>query len=296
MNDYPDFERLELKHKPVLDKYFLDSPPEISEFTFTNLYSWRDYYNLQICCFEKMIIIKVTINGKDQFFPPIGQGDVKPVVKKILADYKTLFARVGERIALLFKEDSQVEVIFDRDNSDYLYKITDLIHLEGKKYDGKRNHINNFKKNYQYQYLQFNTQNVEGIINFEQYWCTLKNCDISEGLSGERKALKDMVENFSQFNLMAAGIKIKGDIKAVSIAEKLNPSTLVLHVLKADPNFSGLYQLMLNEFLVNQAKNFELLNMEEDLGIQGLRKAKLSYHPIGFVNKYKIIQNTDDYQ
>ncbi len=79
---------------------------------------------------------------------------------------------------------------------------------------------------------------------------------------------------------------------ALAIAEQLNLQTLVLHVLKADPNMPGLYQVMLNEFLARKGRPFTYVNMEQDLGVEGLRKAKLSYYPAFMVKKFTIKNGT----
>ena len=88
--------------------------------------------------------------------------------------------------------------------------------------------------------------------------------------------------------ILFAAIKINNNISAVAIAERLNPDTLVIRILKADPNITGLYQTIMNEFLSRQSKSFDYVNLEEDLGIAGLRKSKLSYHPIEMIQKYTL--------
>ena len=94
------------------------------------------------------------------------------------------------------------------------------------------------------------------------------------------------MENYSDFELIGGMIKIQGNISAVALAQRLNPDTLVMHVLKADHNVGGLYQVMLQEFLTHEAGSFNYVNLEQDLGIEGLRKSKQSYHPVEMVKKY----------
>jgi hypothetical protein len=165
---------------------------------------------------------------------------------------------------------------------------SDLVSLKGSKYDGKRNLIKKFKSGHQYEYGRLSAANVPECLEFEQTWCTIKNCDSVQGLSNERKALKEMAYNFSAFGLIGGAIRIAGKICAVAIAQRLNSDTLVMHILKADPNLAGLYQLINNEFLAREAGDFRFVNLEEDLGLEGLRKSKLSYHPLEMVKKYII--------
>jgi len=228
---------------------------------------------------------------RENFFPPVGKGDVKAVMEKVMSESDAEFFRVPEDIKLLFDSDNRFLAQFDSDNSDYVYSTLDLVNLSGKKYDGKRNLIKKFQSENSYEYIDLNAENIKLCLDFEEAWCSIKNCDISEGLNSERRAIRDMVENFSLFGLIAGAIKINNKIVAVAIAQELNPQTLVMHVLKADPNITGLYQAILQEFLRGKEIKYRYVNLEQDLGVEGLRKAKLSYHPSFMVNKYNLSLN-----
>ena len=141
---------------------------------------------------------------------------------------------------------------------------------------------------YKYSFIEFDASNISRCLDFEEKWCSIKDCDSVEGLDNERRAIKEMVSNFSGFNLIAGAIEITKSIAALAVAERLNSNTLVMHILKADPNIQGLYQVMMNEFLEKHGMGFEYANLEQDLGVVGLRKSKESYHPIRMVNKYTI--------
>ncbi len=286
--DYPTFAPLELCHKSLFDEAFTNNPPEISEFTFTNLYAWRQAYKISVSLLGSLIIIRSEKDSIPAFFVPIGKGNIKEAIAQILMQTRGVFIRISESTAGLFKGEGGIKTEPDRDNSDYLYKIADLSNLPGKKFDGKRNLIKKFRSQNKYEYISLNSSNVEECLKFEEAWCSLKNCDRVEGLDNERRAINEMIANFSAFSLMGAAIKVENKICAVAISQKLNPDTLVMHVLKADPIMPGLYQAMLNEFLRNQGNKFEYVNLEQDLGIEGLRKSKLSYHPVKMINKFKL--------
>jgi len=286
---YPLFEPLKKEHKPLFDNAFENYPPEISEFTFTNLYSWRIAYDFQISMLGDLIILKAASSGaRHRFFSPIGQGDIKQAIVEILNDSKGIFIRISETVKDLFDNDTGFIIEGDRNNSDYLYRTIDLISLQGRRYDGKRNLIKRFKGEYGYRFLELNASNISRCLEFEEKWCSIKDCDSVEGLNNERNAIKEMVLNFSEFNLIAGALEIKNAILALAIAERLNLNTLVVHVLKADSNMPGLYQVMMNEFLEKNSGAFEYVNLEQDLGIGGLRKSKESYHPVKMINKYTI--------
>jgi hypothetical protein len=288
ITSYPLFEPLKKEHKPLFDTVFKNNPPEISEFTFTNIYSWTHAYNFEVSMLQDLIILKSTAGNTRRFFNPLGLGDVKEAIVKVLEESKGIFIRIPESTKALFGNEDRFIIEPDRPNSDYLFRIDDLVSLAGRKYDGKRNLIKKFKVEHEYRFVEFNASNVSRCLDFEEKWCSIKDCDSVEGLNNERKAIKDMVANFSEFNLIAGAIEIKSAMLALAVAESLNLSTMVMHVLKADPNVPGLYQVMMNEFLERHSSGFEYVNLEQDLGIEGLRKSKESYHPARMIDKYTI--------
>ncbi len=286
---YPDFKPIGIEDLSVFNQAFKDNPPEISEFTFTNLYAWRETYKLKAALLGGMLIVCSESEKQRRFFYPIGAGDIKTVMVDILKGTGGIFMRIPEAVKLLFENDARFKIDLDMDNSDYLFKTADLAALAGRKFDGKRNLIKKFKSRYKYEYLELKAENAAECLEFEDEWCTIKDCDSVEGLDNERRALREMINNCSFLNLIAGAIKIDGRISAVAIGEKLNPKTLVMHILKANPNIEGLYQVMNNEFIVRQSRSFEYVNLEQDLGVEGLRKSKLSYHPLKMVKKYTCI-------
>jgi uncharacterized protein len=288
ISNYPLFVPLDIEHKSVFDSAFINMRPEISEFTFTNLYSWRRPYNFEVSMLDDFIILRASIGNKPKFFMPLGTKSAKEVMVKLLEGTKGVFIRLPEDVKSLFNDDDRFIIEQDRDNNDYLFKASDLITLAGRKYDGKRNLIKKFRGENKYTFIEFNASNISRCLDFEEKWCSIKDCDGVEGLNNERRAIKDMVENFFGFGLIAGGIEINSAIVGLAIAEKLNPNTLVIHILKADPNIQGLYQAMMNEFLEKNINGFEYVNLEQDLGIEGLRRSKESYHPVKMIDKYKI--------
>lgn len=286
--NYPQFTPLDLGHKPFFDAAFKDYPPEISEFTFTNLFSWRQAYGYKVSLLNGLIILRVDAGKSVCFLQPIGQGDFVGAIKQILHDVNGEFCRIPENFARLFKDDGSFKVEEDRNNSDYLYFSTDLINLAGRKYDGKRNQIKKFKSEYEYSYADIKGADARQVLEFEEAWCSIKGCDIVEGLNNERQAIREIVEHFGEFKLYSGIIRLKNKICALAIAEALNPETLVMHILKADPAILGLYQVMLNDFLRVNVGGFKYVNLEQDLGIPGLRASKQSYQPIRLIKKYTI--------
>lgn len=285
---FPYFRPLEFNDAEVFDKALQAAPPSISELTFTNLYAWRMAYKFSVSLLDDWLIVVSEAEGTKRYLLPIGLGDRQSTMEKIMKETGGIFFRLPEETKRSFEEDARFIIQEDRDNSDYLYEAADLITLCGRKYDGKRNLIKKFRADHSYEYIRLNQDNVRMCLDFEEAWCTVKNCDAVRGLSQERIAIREMVEKFSAFGLIGAAIKVSGAIRAVCLAQKLNQETLVMHVLKADAQIAGLYQNILQEFLGRQAQGFKFVNLEQDLGVEGLRKAKLSYQPCALVKKYTL--------
>jgi len=285
---YPVFRQIEKEDKPIFVQAFKINPPEISEFTFTNLFAWRKIYRFQISQLGGFIIISLQQDGNTKFFNPIGDGDIGISVEKILKDKGGEFVRLPDKAKAIFENNHLFSIEPDRNNADYLYNTKDLVELKGKKYDAKRNFIKKFKAKNQYEYLKLREDNIQECLDFEEVWCSAKSCDSIKSLNDERQAFKEMLLNYSAFNLIGGVMKIKDRMAAVILAEPLSPRTLVLHIMKADPDIGGLYQTVLNEFLTRESLRYDYVNMEQDLGVPGLRKAKLSYQPARILMKYTL--------
>jgi hypothetical protein len=177
---------------------------------------------------------------------------------------------------------------FDRDHSDYIYLTEDLIKLQGRKYHRKRNHIKQFKERYSYQYLALTPEWVSECLRLETEWCDLRHCEAIPGLANESIAIKEALGNFGQLRIKGGVILIDGRVEAFTLGEPLNRETAVIHIEKANPAFEGLYPLINQAFLEHEWPEYLYVNREQDLGEEGLRKAKESYFPHQMINKYTI--------
>ena len=286
--DYPQFIALDFEHKILFDQALKKHPPQISEFTFTNLFGWRGAYNYEVSFLGGLLILRLGIGEPVRFLQPLGAVDPAEAMERVLEKTKGVFIRIPENIAGFFEKNSRFKVEEDRNNWDYLYLCSDLINLPGRKYDGKRNQIKRFKSEYDYVYMDINASEASLILEFEETWCNFKDCDHVEGLNNERQMIRQVIAHFADFGLKSGAIKVNGKIRAMAIAEALNVDTLVMHILKADPAMAGLYQVMLNDFLRVHADVFKYVNLEQDLGVAGMRASKQSYQPESLIKKYTI--------
>jgi hypothetical protein len=187
-----------------------------------------------------------------------------------------------------FAGHSEFEIVPDRDNSDYVYLTRDLIQLEGRRYNAKRNHINKFNRLYKGQYVVIKRDLLDKTLMLQQKWCNIRTCQENPGLYEEDLAIRNALKNMDALDFRAGAIIIDGEIQAFSLGSKLNRDTAVIHVEKANPEFEGLYQIINQKFALFELANYKYINREQDLGDPGLRKAKLSYLPHHLLNKYVV--------
>ncbi len=285
---YPAFRPLALGDRAFFVRAFREHPPELSEYTFTNLFAWRGAYGFEVSRRDGFLLLAARLEGQRRYFAPIGPGQPRALMASLLRDEDCRFIRLPETVASQFAHDSGYSVKAVPDQADYVYSAQALISLKGNKYDGKRNQIKRFLKFYAYEYVPLTADTLEECWSFVNIWCEERVCDQSLGLQAERRAIREILDHYDLFGLSGAAVRVQGEIVAVAIAEPLNPETLVLHVMKAFSRMQGLYQTMLHEFLSRAARGFAMVNLEQDLGLEGLRRSKQSYHPLRQIPKYTL--------
>lgn len=291
---FPSFKKLSIEDKALFDEMFLRFPPLISEFTFTNLFIWRKAYSFEFSRLDSFVCLLGEREGSPFFFPPIGEGDVVECFRKLMGFLKEKredpeILRVPEAMVKRIDWMSEgMKAELDRDQSDYVYLIKDLIGLEGRRYHRKRNHIKQFKERYSYQYLPLTSEYASECLRLEEEWCNLRHCEVVPGLMNEWMAIKEAFENFETLKLKGGLLTIEGKVEAFTLGEPLNSDTVVIHIEKANPSFEGIYSVINQAFLESQWSHFTYVNREQDLGEEGLRKAKESYFPHHMVHKYRI--------
>ena len=288
---YPEFKPLSLEDREQITSCFRRSPPVTSELTFTNLFIWRHHYHFQWCFRADTLFIVGQTNDEPLFaLPPVGEGNLAPAFEQLL-DYLARHAqrpeirRVPELLAQNYAGSFPLEVIPDPTNSDYVYLTESLINLSGRKYHRKRNHINQFRKEYSYRYQSLDRDLIKASLDLEEHWCRLRSCVQNPALHHEEMAIREALLHFDQLDCLGGVILVDEKVVAFSLGEELNPDTAVIHLEKANSEFVGSYAVINQEFCQNGWRAFTYINREQDLGEPGLRQAKLSYYPDHMSNK-----------
>jgi hypothetical protein len=272
---------------------FLDACPEkASDYSFLNLWSWADIYGLEWAWTPSFVWIRQS-RPVENYWAPVG--DWKRVnwadILRLHFSGNVSFCRVPEGLQQLWQQISGIkqDVLPSRGNWDYLYSVTDLVDLKGNQYHKKKNLLNQFRKKYEHQYLPLTSDNIQQAVDMQENWCTWRDCASQAALDSENQAISKVLNNWQRFDrLMGGVIMVETRMAAYTIAEKFSADTLVIHFEKGDPDFKGIYQAINQMFLENAGLGFTTVNREQDLDSEGMRKAKLSYNPLGFLKKFDV--------
>lgn len=288
------WQKLTLESKEVFDKYYTVYQG-ISDMTFTNLYIWSFGREITYCEEDGFLFVKVKYKDSDPvLFLPVGEGSLKKAVEKIIdresKNMGIVFKSVTEESAEKLKElfPDKFEYIEERDRFDYLYFVKELIELSGKRFHKKKNQVNNFIKKYNWEYVRYSGKEIEELLKLQYRWCEVNRCSEDIWLSNEEAGIIKSIKNFEKLNFKAGAIKIDKEIAAFSFGERVSSDTVVIHIEKGDSRFEGVYQMMNNLFLKEEFSDMIYVNREEDLGIDGLRQAKMSYNPIKLIKKIRV--------
>jgi len=269
----------------------LEGCPQLmtSDFSFANVFGWAEHYGLEWAFHKGLCFVRQT-RPETVYWAPIG-----PWERYDWRDCKAMeeagkFIRVPEALTRLWSVAYGNNILIEenRDHWDYVYDVEELIALKGKKFHKKKNLLNQFKKNYDYQYEPMGPECVEEVLEMQDEWFKwYEENNPSEALEAENHAITRVLHNIDQIEgLTGATLRVDGKVIAYTVAEPLCENSLVIHFEKGNIHFKGVYQAINQMFLENNGAEYANVNREQDLGDPGLRKAKLSYNPSFFLKKF----------
>ena len=271
-----------------------------SDASFANIYLLRNKYSTKISRYKDFIIRKYSGKGaRCGYTFPLGKGDVANAHAEIEKDAK----ECGERLQFAFVTEEQKEVLenamparfcysSDAGDSDYIYLRSELASLSGKAFHKKKNHFSKFVRTYpDYKYYEIGACNIYDAQKVADAWYYEHLHDEDASQLAEYKAIKEALENFEELGLIGGIIYVNDSPCAMTIASKINENTVDVHFEKAVGEYAlnGGYAAI-NKLFSEKLDGVTWLNREEDIGIEGLRKAKLSYRPKIMLKKYSAVE------
>lgn len=289
-----EFKPFRIEDKARIDSYFVVHHYEQIDCTFNTLFLWQDAYQTSWAEQDGILFVRAG-TGKDTFFmPPFAKEEKNFVhgLALIHEEYdrlglpfrlKSASSWVTEQIECLVP--GKYDFIEDRDNEEYIYRTEDMIRLPGKKLRMKKNHLNGFLRQYaDYQYEAITKENLEDAKAGIHDWF-LRHGDIEE----EEQAIKRCFDHWDALGVKGAVIRIYGKVEAFTNGDSINEKMAHIIFEKANPEIRGLYQAINRDFLMHEFAETEFVNREEDLGLPGLREAKIGYHPDHLTEKYDVV-------
>ena len=281
-----EFKKITLDDRELFLNYYKSNPQYASYKSFANLFIWRNFEDIRYGLVDGHIVITGELTpGNHTYFllPQTEKAGMQAVTEHLFQEYGKKF-----RLSCLTKEQKELleelypekfDFSYDRNSDNYYYSTEALATLAGKKLHGKRNHINKFKSLYQWEYIHLDHEAAMECVDIAKDWCKQKNCEKDAVLRNEVKGCIEALNHMEELNLKGGAIRVDGTIVAFSLGERLNEETALTHIEKANTDYQGAYTIINNEFVKNEWADTKYINREEDMGIEGLRKAKLSYRP-----------------
>lgn len=291
-----DFHKITLEKKDwIIDRLSVDQFYG-AEYCFSNMYHWQQNYGTTIAEFEDFAVLRS--GGKELAYCYFGDGDRKALIAALEQEAQAQ----GQPLRLysvLEKEKQRLEEILpgeflfeeSRESFDYCYTWEKLAELKGRKLASKRNHINSFIRHCpQWSYEPITEENMDDCRRMAEQWYQNRLESTGENLDHEKLALFTAMEHFKEENLIGGLLRAEGKVIAITMGYPVSKDAIVVHFEKADTTYPGCYPMINQQFVMNSCRSFSLINREEDMGHENLRKSKLSYQPDELLVKYSALK------
>ncbi len=291
-----EFQKITVESRQLLDRYLKSADELTCEISMVNLLIWQPLYNNEFCIEDGILYLRSSSDCMQTYSLPFG--DIKKGMNKIIQEcgnnYPDIWAQAGERFEQ-FKSlyGQHYNIIESRNEFDYIYKSEKLITLSGKKLHSKRNHISSFSKQYAWSYQDITSDNADAVLKCADKWYRQNGSRIDEELKTERKGIALMLDNMHTLDIKGGAISVGGEIVAFTLGSPINDRIYNVHIEKAVSGFETAYTVINREFAARNLREYEYVNREDDLGLEGLRRSKLSYHPDILLPKYICTKKVD---
>ena len=290
-----EFKRLKLSQKEAYEKNLFACPGRSCEYSFANMYLWG---RQETAFFPDCVGFFSHFHGKSIYPFPVGTGDRKSVLEAVMADARE--RGIPCRITSMTKEESeelerwfpgQFLIRTDREGFDYVYDIHDLADLKGRKFQKKRNHVNRFRAEHPDAVcVPMDAGNLAQAREMVENWYVQRLAQDPHGeYLLEQVAIHRAFRHFEALGMEGLMLMDGGQVLAVTMGSRLSRETIDVHFEKAREDADGAYAAINCEFARHLREKYpevRYLNREDDMGLEGLRKAKLSYQPHHFEEKY----------
>ncbi len=295
-----DFKTPVLRDKEWMDDIFRKAHERSCDYNFGTIYAWRRYYDIKVTETDACLAVKYGDGAYGAYLFPVG-GNVRKAILSLKKDAAEngaplrFYCVSQENKGFLDSEfPGQFTAYLDRAGMDYLYEINSLCELAGRKYHGKKNHVNRFMKdNPVWSFEEMSRENIDECREMDRIWVAQGHgAARGDTLEGETEALETCFNDFEAMGLEGGVLRVDGRVAAFTIGEPICfGDSYDVHYEKAFTDIQGAYAVINQQFarwVREHHPEVRYLNREEDLGIDGLRQAKESYHPAILLDEYVV--------
>ena len=294
--DLSSFNDITIDDREILNKIIQENNKVLCDFNFSNLYMWAEIFKIRWSMHKERLLLYSGLS--DRLFMPVGEDFESSEIVQISDSFRAQ----GKSGNLMFFEPDYIEknrelsnhfrIEIDLDTADYIYFSKKLFELKGKKLHKKKNLISQFLRNNPgYIVKKMEKEFFEKCFVLSDKWCKYKNCD-KIGFTHENSALKRAFDKFSELELGGLTVFLKDKLAAFSIFSRQNKNMADVNFEKYDPEIKGCEQVICWETAKYLMQDYEYLNREEDLGVEGLRQSKKSYEPAYLHSTYKLLRKS----
>lgn len=295
-----NFRKLTIKDKDWISKCISEGDTDGCCYSFGNMFAWGDSYSLEVAEFEGLCLTRGKSRSGTSYTYPSGKGDIKKAILAMMEEAKDN----GELFRMHHVLENNIDALnemfpdmfefrYDRDASEYVYSIKNMAELPGKKFHGKKGHVNAFfRKHTDVSCDPVTSDNIHLCLEIAKSWLSDRDDEYGE-LKTEYKSLEKAVHHFKELGFIGAILYADGKPVAFTLGEPLKNNTFCTHYEKTVPDYRDAFPVINNGFTKLMLLSYDYVNREEDTGSEGLRKAKLSYYPEFLLNKYTAVLKDD---
>ena len=274
-----EFHSLTLSDREAMQAVTLNSGRRNCNYTFANLIGWQFLYKTEVCVLKDAVVLRFSYEGERAYMVCTSGNLTRELVSALLSDSGgklTIYGLEDSQASALSAYKVQVEPL--RDQYDYIYRRADLAMLQGGHLQAKRNHVNRFRAdNPGFEYRPLTAELFDECRRLTGIWQGEK--EASDTIDAERLVMETIFSNWDSLGMIGGSIFVNGRMVAFCYGAAVTHDTFDICVEKADRNIEGAFAIINQQFAAHLPEQYIYVNREEDMGIPGLRKAKLSYHP-----------------
>ncbi|MBP3200860.1 MAG: DUF2156 domain-containing protein [Lachnospiraceae bacterium] len=298
-----EFSKINIDRKKDIDKYYYKFGEGSCQHSFVSNYCFKDKYDDYYC--EMDSTLYVLRNGlcdsqyRTYLFPMLDLNDetkLRKAIDNIMTDAKShnkkvLFNSITDKAKEKIKiiGGDRFNISENRELYEYIYNVDDLAHLLGPKYYNKRNEVKSFFKKYDNHLLikEIEKDDLNNIKELGRFWIDQDaNRIINKQLIIENRALDIILNNYDELRIIGIVVYVDNNIAGFIVGSALNEEMVDAIIEKGNIKYKGIYRVLNNEFAKLCLEKYKYINLEEDLGVEGLRNMKLLYHPTTYIKKY----------